>query len=510
MMPHRRVLGVLALFPAAWIFWRAIDVPHFGFLLDDAVYMASAKSLAEGNGYRIASLPGEPHQTKYPPGYPLLLSLVWRVAPDFPANLRWAAAMGAVAFAAMSWLAWRGSPLVAVNPVAIFYGASLMSETVGLCALLGAFALVPVSALVAGVCGGLAFLVRAAALPLLVVGPAWYAMRRDWRGAGLFACGMLPWVAGWQWWSASRRVRDASPQMSFYTDYFGYLAANFDWGGLGRVLGANLEAMLMSMGGLIWFDVSDGPLSSYRKTLVALVALGGVVRLVRGAGTSACATSVYAMFGSVYCLILLPWNFSPNERFLLPVLPLLLAGIVEAMRGMATAMFALWSKGGGANRGFAACALAGLGVAGLGWGMAQWRAITGYFPALLEQQRMRPDAYSWTRNNLPGDAVVLAYQESRLALHTGRHAIGMPLPSRLGYEGDRKRIAAYFDTATEVARREGARYLYVTPQDFELDLDPAERAAWRKRIETGGEWRLLHRSGEVSVHEVVRRCDTLF
>jgi hypothetical protein len=54
---------------------------------DDTIYRASAKSLAEGHGYRIASLPGEPFQTKYPPVLPLLLALLWKLAPGFPENL---------------------------------------------------------------------------------------------------------------------------------------------------------------------------------------------------------------------------------------------------------------------------------------------------------------------------------------------------------------------------------------------------------------------------------------
>src|SRR5215813_13966551 len=49
----------------------------FGSYHDDGLYGVLAKSLASGNGYRVISLPSEPHQTKSPPLYPFLLSLIW-------------------------------------------------------------------------------------------------------------------------------------------------------------------------------------------------------------------------------------------------------------------------------------------------------------------------------------------------------------------------------------------------------------------------------------------------
>src|ERR1044071_9261156 len=63
------------------------DVPHFGVLQDDGIYLTDAKALAQGSGYLILSLPAQPYETRYPPLYPLYLSLAWRAVPSFPANL---------------------------------------------------------------------------------------------------------------------------------------------------------------------------------------------------------------------------------------------------------------------------------------------------------------------------------------------------------------------------------------------------------------------------------------
>src|SRR5207248_9770976 len=80
-------LFLLALAPSIYLAWQWRTMPHLGFYHDDGIYWVSAKSLAEGHGYRILSLPNQPLQTKYPPLFPALLALVWKVNPAFPANL---------------------------------------------------------------------------------------------------------------------------------------------------------------------------------------------------------------------------------------------------------------------------------------------------------------------------------------------------------------------------------------------------------------------------------------
>src|ERR1035438_3344634 len=70
---------VLALAPSAYLAWTLRAMPHLGFYHDDSIYWVSAKSLAEGHEYRIASLPGQPYQTKYPPLYPALLAGIWKI-----------------------------------------------------------------------------------------------------------------------------------------------------------------------------------------------------------------------------------------------------------------------------------------------------------------------------------------------------------------------------------------------------------------------------------------------
>src|SRR5271168_2173946 len=100
------MIFALILVPSAQYAWRNRDMPGFARLHDDGILFLSAKSVAAGEGYRIPSLPENPYQTKYPPLYPALLSLVWAVNPDFPRNLPLATACSWVLFAACLALCW--------------------------------------------------------------------------------------------------------------------------------------------------------------------------------------------------------------------------------------------------------------------------------------------------------------------------------------------------------------------------------------------------------------------
>lgn len=87
-LSRRDWLTAIALAVGVLVFSTIRIVPgvcgNFG---DDAIYVITAKSLAEGRGYRLLHLPGEPHQTKYPILYPALLAIVWMLWPSFPDNL---------------------------------------------------------------------------------------------------------------------------------------------------------------------------------------------------------------------------------------------------------------------------------------------------------------------------------------------------------------------------------------------------------------------------------------
>src|SRR5687768_445560 len=77
-----------------------------GLYHDDGVYIVLAKSLAEGTGYTLMSLPSPQAQAKYPFLYPYVLSLIWRLQPSFPDNIWLLKLLNFVALFAALLLTW--------------------------------------------------------------------------------------------------------------------------------------------------------------------------------------------------------------------------------------------------------------------------------------------------------------------------------------------------------------------------------------------------------------------
>ena len=127
---------------------------------DDGIYVASAQSIAEGHGYRLIDLPGSPPQTKYPFLYPAILALMWRLSPEFPANI--------AVFQAFSVFCASASVAVSFLYLSRFGFFSEGEAALG-CALCGSSSVF------------LYFATQALSEPLfglLVIGPLWMLERR--------------------------------------------------------------------------------------------------------------------------------------------------------------------------------------------------------------------------------------------------------------------------------------------------------------------------------------------
>ena len=69
------------------ITWLTALTSWVGGGYDNTNYIALSQAIAEGKGFCRPSIPGCQPEAKFPPGYPLLLSAVWLVWPDFPQNV---------------------------------------------------------------------------------------------------------------------------------------------------------------------------------------------------------------------------------------------------------------------------------------------------------------------------------------------------------------------------------------------------------------------------------------
>ncbi len=77
------LLGLLVGVASVW----SSNKDVLGLFHDDGIYAVVAKSLSDGSGYRIISLPTAPDQTKYPFLYSYILSWLWSLDPKFPDNI---------------------------------------------------------------------------------------------------------------------------------------------------------------------------------------------------------------------------------------------------------------------------------------------------------------------------------------------------------------------------------------------------------------------------------------
>lgn len=487
------VLLVLGCLPSAWLAWTYRDLPRIGELHDDGIYLISAKSLTDGGGYRILSLPEEPAQTKYPPLYPLYLSTLWRWGPAFPAMLPWAMLLQWVFIPLMLVLAafyYRRhdlapalAALLGFNAYVLAFGTSLFTE-IPFTALLLACLLTGEAgwALTAGAIAGAAYLTRTAAMPLLVAMPLFYWLKGDRRGALRFVAGMLPAMIGWTWWTQVHRTPSQDLVQIESTNYLAYQFMNVTWDTLPLVLWKNLDQFLFGIGAFLMPKTELGFFSKIATIVAGLFVLSGIARLYREGQMR--AYIYYAAFSSA---ILLVWHFPPNERFTLPLLPLCLAGaIVEARHLLAMVRRVMGEPK--LDQKIAAGLIATAAVVAMA--VSIWKhAESGFvlIPTGYEQGRAdlaeRRKAYTWMGQNLPPAARVVAYDDPTLYLFTGRYSMHRVIPTSYWYREDQAATVQFFKEIDRYAGERGFQYLYVHANDFRRDLGEEEKTAALKAMQ---------------------------
>ena len=471
------------LIPSAQYAWRNRDMPGFARLHDDGLLFLSAKSLAAGEGYRIPSLPENPYQTKYPPLYPLFLAGVWKLDSRFPANLPLAAAFSWGLFAAclaLAWALYRSDgfsgkkrwillAMLGICPYMILFGTRPFSEIFFTCLLLATFLAARKAgwkmAALAGALAGCAYLSRTAGVALLAGIPAWYALRRDFRRAAIFAAAMLPFIAGWSLWTRAHTLHGAGDDILYYTDYVRFQFLNVGWSNIGVVLWKNLDQLLYAFGSLaIPQVVALGPVKTLTQ-VVGIAAISGIIRMARRG-----IAIDYALFALISSAMLLIWHFPPNERFILPLFPLIAAGLVSELEFLFGALRKGFNNRDAGQRraAYVLATAAGLVIAaGLG---LQFFVSFGYLNRLAEDDRVKlrdlRSAYAWIDANVPAEAKILSSDDPLLYAYTGRHGNAMPLLPKWWYRDDHAHIVDAFRGAADYCRRRGFDYFYATSDDL--------------------------------------------
>jgi len=516
----RFLIFLILLVPSALYCWKNPDMPEFAKLHDGGLLFESAKSLATGQGFRILSLPEQPAQTKYPILYPLYLASVWKLNPNFPDNLRTARLLNWIILAICLALAWaylrkegfsdaRTIILVALlglNPYMILFGTGVFTEVFFTAWVLGVFLLARRDglqwAILAGAAAGCAYLSRTAGIALLISMPAWYLWRRDLRRAVGFAAGMIPFVLGWMLWSRHNMLATADHTLIYYTDYVKYEFLTIGLDNLHIVLWKNLDGLLYGMGGWAIPQVIQSTPAKVLTEVLGIAMILGIVRLVRrGIGVQ------YCFFAIVSSAMLIVWHFPPNERFVLPLAPLLLAGLITELEHLAAMIrLAFRHKDVGqrvAAAGMAACVAAVV----LGAVVLQFIMAFSYLNNSAQQQRAKLTevraAYTWIDQNVPDSAKILSNDDPILYLYTGHRGNWVPMTPKAWYAEDHASIVATYRNIATYCRSRGFEYFYSTTDDTIRWMDdPEQTRAVRRALHDNPELTPVFEYGFGTVYKV--------
>lgn len=441
-----------------------------GVFYDDGIYTALAKSLAEGHGYRLLYLPGAPAGVHYPPLYPAVLAVLWRLWPSFPENVALfrvanAVFLGAFTGLLTAYLTRRRILPAAAGALVALLGATavpllsvvtvLFAEPLFLVLAVGAWWLADEAgsasgrrslalAAGAGALAGLAGLTRSIGVAVVagtVLALVLARRRREAVAAGAVA---VPLVAMWAVWTVAHHGEVEAVLAAGYGTY-GDLVRQAGWGWIAPDA---VWEVLRPLGNVAFATLQ--PAWHWLPGLPALALLGvGGVALARRAPALAWSLAFYMV-------IVLLWPYAP-DRFLWAVLPVLLAILVLG------AVTAWRASTGYEDRG--RWALRVLAVAGTvpvlaGFGGYQYAGFVHRWPTATQRgisetfERILP----WIRSATPDSAVLAGEDEALLWLYTGRRAV----PSYLWRLRGRRDVSFGPDSVRAFFDRAGVSYVIVT------------------------------------------------
>lgn len=493
----------------------AMDAAPIGAAVDDAMYVILGKSLATGQGYRSLNLPEAPYNTHFPPGYPAVLAVLWRIAPSFPANLLLfrlfnilCVAVGAGA--AAHFIASRGvgrgwalgvGALSAISVPVLVLGNLLLSEPLFLALLLLLLTSlerfvdpdrlrVPLPvwrAATLGLCIGVCMLVRTHGIVLVPAMVITLGVQRRWRDAAVVAsCAMLV-LLPWQIFSARHAGVLPTPLLGGYDSYTAWWLRGLrsvGWNMIPRTLARTVP----EVGGM--FGILFSPARGSLGHAAALLALGALA----AAGVVAAwrRIPVTLLFIAGYLTIVAVWPFQPG-RFVWGIWPLLLTLLALGGR-------AVFAEGARWHPGIRIVLLASLCWVGVGNATYEARAIRNRWWSSIPRSATDHIAFAvnWTRANTALDDIVATEDEGPVFLYTGRRTIPVHAFTVMQYLGDTTVDAHAKEGLIPLLRKYPARAVIVYTKagrliGNHLSAPPDPLLAPRGEYPGGSAYSVLHR-----------------
>ena len=516
----------------------------FGYTEDDSIYFSSAKALAEGRGYVLASVPGTPAATKYPVFYPWLLSWVWRWNPSFPANL-----VGAIAVTVAFGLVYftvaflflrrlRGindvealllTAFCAFHPLVLFYSGSVLSDipfaALALAALLLAEKAMQCEANTATIacCGilvGLAMLTRVFGVPIAAGIVLAVLMRRAWRPLLVFGGCVAPFFVALCWRAISPRlpvapVSGAAASSLGWVHTWVYYTNYLNAWKTGVPTTAILFAMLKNNALILLRTPADYFLSSALGldnlvgrtllTVVTAIVVAGILREARHKGFR----PIHLVL-PFYAFVTLLWNYPQADRFFIPFLPLFVAGIwLEGKHILGMVRATVAGTRSAAENALAAAfgivifAFVSAVAVDYASGTRKFIAETSTKRHVLFQEKR--EAYQWLSRLTPPNARVVAYEDGSLYLYSGRPAI-RPFTFTTAEFYDPPRLGEDIEHLTDVAHAVGAAYWLSADDDYGFEWPDAYAKAHARMSELERVLPLVFRSDEGHVRVYSLGC----
>ena len=440
-MTSRRSAIIAASLAGAAVFvttlWARAGAPA-GVYIDDGFYAILGRALATGHGLRYIGWPGAPSPAHYPPGYPLLLALLWRLGGSVDAVSRWGAWLNAGCLAAAAafvvaalqlrfdlpaWIAAAAAVVGAVATPVLAVSTLLLSEACFLSLVVLALWAADRSAaapgrigwaVAAGAFAGSAALVRTIGLSALAAVLLVALLRRRWRPALAAALGgavvLVPWILA----SAGRPHGGFGPLEASYGSYLGYLVDGLRSDGPGFVV-AVLRKNLATT-----FGIAAALFSPVRLAGSAWVAALGVV------GALAVAAPVLwrrapaaALFLALYLGIVLVWPYDPS-RFLWGIWPLLVGALaVGSAEGLSIV------RSGRRPLALVVPLAVVAALAWVGYGRSTIQGLVGraWEPSQLAGAARAQAVVSWLEAHAGPDDVVASHYDPLIYLYSGRPTV---------------------------------------------------------------------------------------
>jgi len=380
-----RLIGAISLIGCLLIYLLRLD-RVVGLFVDDGWYVLLAKSLATGQGYSLINSPSSGILPLYPPAFPFLLSLVYRLSPNFPDNVWLLKSVSVVAMMALGIIAYRYfvkernlPPMLALticlaavlSPPLVFMATStVMSECVFALIFLATVVVMEKCrraettaaqlklAAVGGALASVAFLTRSIAISVIAAGFLYLLRARLLKPAILFAVIVAalcsPWVVYTRLHAPTiaQQTEQGGHIVLPYTQQFWQKRAGFGFSGTitvaelpERVFNNFIEVTGRDIGRIIVTPVFEALRDPYQEAqrmsvkqggrgetwslsfVLSLFAVIGLIAVARERMTMA----EFAVPLSLAVTFLWPWE---TFRFVLPLIPFVIFYFLMGVRAL--------------------------------------------------------------------------------------------------------------------------------------------------------------------------------